>query len=273
MAALTCPFCELPFKRKSSLNAHIDALHQRLRVYKCAACDYTSDHVSHFKTHIKRHENPDELMRNALQTIPNYCTICDKYFKQNHALTEHMAIVHNNEKPYSCDICDKEFPKLANYVKHMTTHEEGGNVACEVCQQMFRTRAEMFKHLKEAHPDRKYKCDQCKAEFSRKDNLTQHMKIHQGSKDSRRLFVCPVEGCQATFTRKSNMKTHVETLHGGVLPHSCPECGRAFRYESLLQKHMESHEREEPEVIELMDFDMQGGNGDTDLVKRMNAEL
>lgn len=267
-----CPFCKMLFKRNSSLNAHIDAMHERLRMYKCSVCGYSTTHVSHFKTHIKTHENPEEIILQALQNIPNYCSICQKYFKKDHALTEHMALVHNDEKPYSCDICDKEFAKLANYMRHMKTHEDGDAVQCEVCDAKFRTTAEMYRHLKEIHPDRKHKCEKCGAEFTRKGNLRDHMKIHEAEKDVRRSFRCPVEGCNSTFTRKSNLTTHLETLHGGILPHSCPECGKAFRYKSLLEKHMESHNREEVEVIELINFDLIGLEA-TDTVKKMNTEL
>jgi uncharacterized Zn-finger protein len=72
-ALLRCEFCNLTFKRATSLAAHIDSSHDISRVYLCSACSYTTTRVSHFKAHIEVHPNPKRLLAGALKSIPNYC--------------------------------------------------------------------------------------------------------------------------------------------------------------------------------------------------------
>lgn len=241
-----CEFCKLPFKRKSSLDAHIDSMHTRQRIYACTECDYSTSHVSHFRTHLHRHDNPDVIMEVVLRSIPNYCSICKKYFFRNHALTEHIALYHENVKPYSCEICDVEFKSLANYKRHMEKHATGES--------------------DDSKPDSggKHVCMTCGAVFSRCSNLKEHMSTHVSPKDARRVFACTFEGCGSRFTRKSNLTTHMQTVHGGVQPHVCDVCGKDFRYPCLLAKHLEIHGKQEPEVIELTEdmlYEVDGRRG------------
>jgi uncharacterized C2H2 Zn-finger protein len=131
---LRCPFCALTFKRATSLAAPVDSSHDRCRSYSCSACSYEATHVSHFKKHVKAHPNPQQLLEAALNSIPNYCPICNRYFRQNHVLTEHMALAHNNAKPYSCDECGAEFNKLQTYRQHAARH---GTLQCDQCDAQF----------------------------------------------------------------------------------------------------------------------------------------
>ena len=262
-----CSFCGLHFKRKSSLNAHIDAVHKRERLYCCCVCEYSSGHLSHFKAHAKTHENSEEIIENALKSIPNYCPKCKKFFKYDHALTEHMALEHNHVKPYSCDICDVEFKKLQNYKQHMERHRARGTITCSQCGEEFDTPAALATHQRDEHK-KKHKCEVCGAVFARMWNLKEHQKIHEGDKVARRTFTCPFEGCGSKFTRKSNLNTHLDVVHGGVQPHVCPVCGKDFRFASLLERHMLRHDSEEPEVIEMTE-EMLVDDGQTDLQKEV----
>ena len=62
----TCDECGNKFTSKSSLKAHIMAVHKRKRPFKCTKCEATF----------------------------NYKT----------AVTRHTAIVHDGKKPFKCDV-------------------------------------------------------------------------------------------------------------------------------------------------------------------------
>ena len=69
------------------------------------------------------------------RSIASYkCEICDKEFKKNHTLKQHLNTVHNfvKELQHHCNICQKVF-KLQNQLKlHVKiAHENKKHHLCE----------------------------------------------------------------------------------------------------------------------------------------------
>ena len=92
-------------------------------------------------------ENHKKLRQNQ---IPLKCEICDKEFKSNKGLKEHINIVH----------------------KLMKEHQ------CNICQKVFKLQSQLTSHVKIAHENKKYhKCDSCQKSFS----TAQVLKIHINS--------------------------------------------------------------------------------------------
>ncbi|KAM3165258.1 Transcription factor IIIA [Lachancea thermotolerans] len=69
-----------------------------------------------------------------------------------------------------------------------------------------------------------------------------------GSTSSSRAktWVCEYEGCSKAFTRPSQLTEHQETVHQGLKPFTCTECGRQFTRKTHLERHMFTHTAEKP---------------------------
>eukprot|EP01083_Nonionella_stella_P275141 934371_1 len=82
------------------------------------------------------------------------CTDCDKMFWFYIDYETHMAIAHQEDKPYHCN--------------------------CMECDQQFETRQPLIGHIERMHIKKgKYKCDDCGKSFYTKSKLKNHCLIHK----------------------------------------------------------------------------------------------
>ncbi|SCU83655.1 LADA_0C12750g1_1 [Lachancea dasiensis] len=61
-----------------------------------------------------------------------------------------------------------------------------------------------------------------------------------------KVWHCEYDGCTKSFSRPSQLTEHQETVHRGIKPFGCPECGKAFARKSHLERHMFCHSSEKP---------------------------
>ena len=111
----------------------------------------------------------------------------------------------------------------------------------------FTTHAELRTHIAHAHPPI---CQQCGFCAKRQGELRNHVRDkHETSLEERRSWVCGWESCSSqAFTKKSNLLVHTATVHEGLKPFLCSECGRRFGHKAVLARHVAA--RHMPEGIE-----------------------
>ncbi|KAF9260030.1 hypothetical protein L218DRAFT_947123 [Marasmius fiardii PR-910] len=57
------------------------------------------------------------------------------------------------------------------------------------------------------------------------------------------MFFCPVSGCESRgFTEKHNFIYHMRS-HEGIKPFECPRCGKPFRSQSDLTRHLKKSKK------------------------------
>lgn len=109
---------------------------------------------------------------------------------------------------YSCDLCPKSFSRKSGILQHkQVVHNDNRPFFCDICGNKFKTKQMLHKHQATHSEDRPFKCPQCPATFKLKGDLHSHEK-----------------------------KTH--TTHGPV---ACHICGKLYKVQSTLRKHMVKH--------------------------------
>ena len=79
-----CNECGKPFQNANNLEIHVNAVHLKLKQYKCEKCSYASGHPSNLICHVKReHEG-----------IRYQCDLCSHNSGYKHLVTQHIKTKH-----------------------------------------------------------------------------------------------------------------------------------------------------------------------------------
>jgi general transcription factor IIIA len=213
--------CTEWFRKHSTLQAHIDAVHLNRKPYPCSHVD---------------------------QETGQQCT--HSYDSAN-ALRLHTIRAHQGER-YLCTICaEAASPSgggtrsadaigFSSYNALQTHIREAHPPTCDVCALAFQTKPELRRHIDLCHSDtptslddrRIYSCEHpgCGKAFTKRGNLNVHMQtVHKNL----RQFVCGQvdlsnsrtpelanwggqDACGATYKTKANLEDHIRTKHFGM---------------------------------------------------------
>ncbi|TRM69208.1 hypothetical protein BD626DRAFT_553760 [Schizophyllum amplum] len=263
-----CPTCSKSYLRETHLQAHTRShLPESARPFQCtvSGCSKRLWTSQHLRVHVDWHNG----------ARPFQCTEegCDDAFTKHHQLRAHICTAHCPEgtKPYRCenDGCTKSFSTNQKLHVHTRTHDEK-RYTCLTCaggdntSASFSTWTALQHHNRTAHPPT---CSHpaCSAKrFTSQKGLRAHQKLHEqqevehamGQSDAEdddgpprkkrrggevgRDWKCDVAGCGKDFKSKKALTTHTNVTHLGHRDFICvhEECGRAFGYKHLLQRHV-----------------------------------
>jgi uncharacterized Zn-finger protein len=90
--------------------------------------------------------NSNNIFNNS--TLKYTCEICDKSFKTQNILRQHLRI-HTGDKPFQCSICSKCFSQMASLKYHLATHSDDRPFKCDYCTKSFKLKPPYKKHIKE----------------------------------------------------------------------------------------------------------------------------
>ncbi|CAD6999519.1 unnamed protein product [Ceratitis capitata] len=129
------------------------------------------------------------------------------------------------EDRYFCKDCSMYFPQSVDYHQHM--EQKHSLFTCPQCSKKFKTTTHLNLHLR-SHA----------AKYQKNKSLN---KTEQATKESK--YSC--SDCSMDFQRRGNYYLHMKKTHGVVKndePHlSCPQCGRTFKTNFKLNRHIKTH--------------------------------
>lgn len=213
------PPCNQVFRKKETLQRHIQTVHENQEAFQCSEID-------------SRTGKP-----------------CNKSFANASKLAAHERQAHDPSR-FSCSECIAFNARLAN--------NSGLNVRerFEYAKQAyFSSFTELQTHNAEEHPPT---CNVCSLPFTTQRELTRHNELIHGivnpnSSTSTRVS-CPYPDCDKTFSRKGNLNVHIRTTHENRRDFICGQteialpnisegttltgCGRDFAHKNGLVDHV-----------------------------------
>lgn len=211
-----------------------------------------------------RHDNLIAHQRSVHETTIE-CTICHKHFATHQGLEKH-AVLHSDDRPFTCEVCFKTFKRADSLRQHEQTHYEG-NYQCEEesCRKIFSSPLALHRH-KRAHTDSVYhphedevKCPSHPIEASHQIiNINNKTKQHQCT-HCLKTFTCrqfhyhwhlkhsklvSVES-DSPFTnnyrvgRTSTIRKYIHKHEHRRIGDRCQHCLKLFCSKQDLQRHQE----------------------------------
>uniref|UniRef100_A0A7N5JA46 Zinc finger protein n=1 Tax=Ailuropoda melanoleuca TaxID=9646 RepID=A0A7N5JA46_AILME len=193
-----CHHCDATFKRKDTLNVHVQVVHERHKKYRCELCNKAFVTPSVLRSHKKTHTGEKEKI----------CPYCGQKFASSGTLRVHIRS-HTGERPYQCPYCEKGFSKNDGLKMHIRTHTREKPYKCSECSKAFSQKRGLDEHKRTHTGEKPFQCDVCDLAFSLKKMLIRHKMTHN---PNRPLAEC--QFCHKKFTRNDYLKVHMDNIHG-----------------------------------------------------------
>uniref|UniRef100_A0A8D8QAN2 PR domain zinc finger protein 5 n=1 Tax=Cacopsylla melanoneura TaxID=428564 RepID=A0A8D8QAN2_9HEMI len=214
------------------------------------------------------------------------CSLCGKQCIKKKDMKQHM-VVHQDERPYSCEICNFSFKRKWQLTKHNEkVHKKRvlkkvvckvcgwvgksrralidhrivcvTNVfQCDICKKLFGAKSSLEYHMTAHSSERPFPCDICGACFKHKRNVLTHIQsVHKGQKPVKKVSnpdkipLCQCEICGKSFYSRFGYSSHIKKIHGDGKP-MCPICGKKVSCKKGLTIHLNTHTGEKPYCCEI----------------------
>lgn len=233
------------------------AYHRSNMQVECAECDAMIPAVEQ-KSHAQRHKNERNMLRK--------CRFCN-VFEVREMLSEHEAIYHPEEDPYSCALCDAKCDSQELLQRHATTShnpndfrtlgpclyktiqiEDAEYYECRICLIDYIYRSDMVKHIRLDHANRTRNttCTICGRIFRRERTLLTHLKkLECQPSQNLPLVKKPCFFCKKWLPKKDH-EAHFKQEHPRLFPVECVLCGQCYNRQNQLQQHVaHDHSSEE----------------------------
>ncbi|KAH9627739.1 hypothetical protein HF086_017282 [Spodoptera exigua] len=195
-----CELCDKMFKTKNSLNVHNNAVHKKSNRVNCEICG-----VEISKTNVLAH------LRRHVNLRPYKCSYrsCRRRFKIKGDLKKHL-LIHYPDRQYNCTYCNRRFPRKSRLNEHIAMHLRGYRVQCDYCSEMFSSKMRLAKHIRRGHGpnSKKYICDVCGIIISSRRGIIRHLQYGHGTEND---VLCQL--CKKIFNDNVGLKEHYLKHH------------------------------------------------------------
>lgn len=224
--------------------------------FQCEFCSVKLLKWLQMKKHLKAHA----------EEKPHKCNECYQSFNHEVNLKLHKIASHAGADKSCCPECGKSFTRLASLKSHIMLHQKDEMLVCQECSEEFTTHYYLKEHIENVHEARAindvirniasqdkviYKCNICNQTFGNLQNFKDHTKLHMQIKSSlkhkkynkdldRRGFTHSCPTCGKSFKKNSQLIRHVR-IHTGEKPFVCEFCNKAFNQKNALNIHRTKH--------------------------------
>ncbi|XP_030381833.1 transcription factor grauzone [Scaptodrosophila lebanonensis] len=138
-----CDICGKKFKFKPSFERHL-LEHQGVvsPAMQCKVCGVWLKNEHSLRLHRFTHDSTD-----------TNCPHCGKTCSSRTALRAHVKYAHKLQTNLQCTYCDKTFKQQRNLEEHMAIHTGLQLYNCPHCPKECRSRSNMYVHIKQRHAD------------------------------------------------------------------------------------------------------------------------
>ncbi|CAH0714347.1 unnamed protein product, partial [Brenthis ino] len=220
---LLCGLCENIYESLDSLLEHLDS-HKKNSDNTCRVCAQTFTNWTQLFSHRLQH----------LPTKQKACHICFKGFRSHVYLEHHYNKIHcNNEKAMvNCLTCNKSYNTPIKLRKHVWRSHSNKTFICDFCSRTYCQKDQLRKHIKGHMGRESLECDQC--DYSTK--YITNLKEHKIRKHTPKRVYCKV--CSRVFSDQLKLDAHKCNVRSLI----CSTCGKTFKGNKQLTRHMASHE-------------------------------
>ena len=209
-----CLDCDLYYKSKESLKAHVYDVHTSIHNRTCIMCKQVFKTVKGMKKHMKvahpffvhgsfpnQNNSPvspaadEQLDNNQETTAAIQCYQCKIPFSNRRNLNKHKRKYHTINN-FNCDKCNEAFTQKIDFKTHKATCES--EFKCIICEKVFPRKDYLKKHQEKTHrpniytitdllelqegKNAHYRCDQCGMYFTERRSFVRHnRRFHEES--------------------------------------------------------------------------------------------
>ncbi|KAJ3649399.1 hypothetical protein Zmor_021146 [Zophobas morio] len=240
----TCSKCGDKFSRRQQYLYHL----KRHNQYKCITCNEC--YASRLKA-IKHKQQGHQVEGLNPRFICPHCPIA---FHRESRFHIHMRKHTEENRTVNCKYCKKTFNSPYAYYKHCITinHEkfspEINDIACNKCGKHFAKRYDLRQHMYRVHNISKQfvSCQHCDYKTVHKCNMDRHVALHFRKENQ---YTC--EYCGKSCDSIASLNDHITYNHIQTKQFKCDKCDKAFKRNSELVRHQDSHSDERPHVCTL----------------------
>ncbi|XP_050987757.1 zinc finger protein 197 isoform X3 [Labeo rohita] len=247
-----CKICGKSFKYSSLLQQH-QYLHTGQKPYNCSYCGKTFAFAQNMRAHFRQHR---KISARSEARIANHnVSLVEQAGKEN----------ANVEQQRNCPLCPQIFYKASDLRAHMLIHEaeyermSNGKrfdkvYACQYCPLKFQSESMLQSHS-QTHMtnilglNTTHMTNQVKAVLEKQDDVgmdeedIDSMPVVGGLEDQseKKQFRC--RDCGKCFRYRSVLELHMRIHNKG---YQCQVCKKSFRFSSYLQQHSIIHTGKKP---------------------------
>ncbi|XP_073812559.1 uncharacterized protein isoform X4 [Musca autumnalis] len=139
-----CEICGKALPKLKALYTHKRKVHKPKKPAQCSYCGkWLATRASMHEHVFNMHTAADKEHR---------CDICGMCASSPSGLYQHKRFKHNTQRTHKCTMCEKAFKTNMILKEHMATHTGIGLYKCDHCETTFKHYSSYFTHRKRFHP-------------------------------------------------------------------------------------------------------------------------